>query len=85
MTDEHCKDCCCARSWKALGITEYTGRAIPEHIESLRARLTEAENLLRECQEELDFEHTNCELLDAGISIFLDGASVPTTAEGTEK
>lgn len=38
-TDEalHCKDCCCARSWKALGITEYTGKSIPEHIDSLRA------------------------------------------------
>jgi hypothetical protein len=35
MTEEtnHCRDCCCARSWKALGITAYTGRAIPEHIE----------------------------------------------------
>lgn len=30
----------CAASWKALGITEYTGRSIPEEIELLRARLT---------------------------------------------
>lgn len=37
MSDNHCKDCCCARSWTALGITEYTGKAIPEHIEELRA------------------------------------------------
>jgi hypothetical protein len=28
----HCSDCCCARSWKALGISEYTGKSIPEHI-----------------------------------------------------
>ncbi len=34
--DEHCKDCCCARSWAALGITEYTGHSIPEHIRMLR-------------------------------------------------
>ena len=34
--DNHCKDCCCARSWEALGITAYTGRSIPEHIEALR-------------------------------------------------
>lgn len=34
---EHCKDCCCARSWKALGITEFTGKSIPEHIEELQA------------------------------------------------
>jgi len=40
MTDvEHCKDCCCARSWKALGITNYTGKSIPEHIEQLRGLL----------------------------------------------
>ena len=35
----HCVDCCCARSWKALGITEYTGKSIPEEIESLKAEL----------------------------------------------
>lgn len=35
---EHCKDCCCARSWEALGITKYTGKSIPEHIEELRQR-----------------------------------------------
>lgn len=34
--NEHCKDCCCARSWKALGIDHYTGESIPEHIEALR-------------------------------------------------
>ena len=27
---EHCKDCCCARSWRALGIDSYTGESIPE-------------------------------------------------------
>lgn len=32
----HCKDCCCAKSWVALGITEYTGKSIPEHIEELK-------------------------------------------------
>ena len=42
---EHCKDCCCARSWRALGISEYTGKSIPDHISELRAeneRLREA-------------------------------------------
>ena len=33
----HCKDCCCARSWKALGVTAYGGKSIAEHIEALRA------------------------------------------------
>lgn len=43
--EKHCKDCCCARSWKALGITKYTGKSIPEHILELQAenkRLKEA-------------------------------------------
>lgn len=35
----HCTDCCCARSWKALGITRYTGLSIPEHIEKMRKAL----------------------------------------------
>lgn len=33
-TDAHCVDCCCARSWKALGVSEYNGRSIPEEIEA---------------------------------------------------
>ena len=40
----HCKDCCCARSWNALGVSEYTGKSIPEHITALieeRDRLQE--------------------------------------------
>jgi Protein of unknown function (DUF2384) len=36
MNENHCVDCCCARSWKALGISEYTGKSIPEHIRELR-------------------------------------------------
>jgi len=34
---EHCKDCCCARSWRALGVMEYTGKSIPEYIDDLKA------------------------------------------------
>lgn len=35
----HCTDCCCARSWRALGLEDapYTGKSIPEHISELRA------------------------------------------------
>lgn len=42
----HCVDCCCARSWAALGVTEYDGKSIPEHITRLRERVAalEAEN-----------------------------------------
>lgn len=36
---QHCKDCCCARSWEALGIQSHTGRSIVEHIEMLRQQL----------------------------------------------
>lgn len=39
MTDHHCNDCCCAKSWEALGVTEYTGRSIPEHISEIRAEI----------------------------------------------
>ena len=42
--DEHCKDCCCAKAWEALGITEYTGKSIPEHILELKA-LTPASDI----------------------------------------
>ena len=38
---QHCKDCCCARSWTALGFEKYTGLSIPEHIEMLRNSLRE--------------------------------------------
>ncbi len=37
--EKHCKDCCCARSWEALGITSHTGMSIPEHIQQLREQL----------------------------------------------
>jgi hypothetical protein len=33
--ENHCVDCCCAKSWEALGVTTYTGKSIPEHIEEL--------------------------------------------------
>lgn len=38
--EHHCTDCCCAKSWQALGITEYTGKSIPEHIAELKASQT---------------------------------------------
>jgi hypothetical protein len=37
----HCKDCCCAKSWEALGIKEYTGLSIYEHISEMRKELNE--------------------------------------------
>ena len=37
MEAAHCSDCCCARSWKALGVDKYDGKSIPEHIEQLQA------------------------------------------------
>lgn len=45
LPENHCLDCCCARAWKSLGVTKYTGKAIYEHIDKLIAenkRLREA-------------------------------------------
>jgi hypothetical protein len=39
VVENHCKDCCCARAWKALGIAKYTGKSIPEHIVEMREAL----------------------------------------------
>jgi hypothetical protein len=36
---DHCKDCCCAQSWAALGISEYNGKSIVENIIDLKAQL----------------------------------------------
>ena len=35
--DNHCKDCCCARVWAALGITGYTGKHVSEHVAELKS------------------------------------------------
>ena len=53
MDERHCEDCCCARSWKALGITEYTGKSIPEHITELQSE----NERLREEKKELGIMH----------------------------
>jgi len=34
--ENHCKNCCCAKSWEALGIKEYNGLSIPENILKLK-------------------------------------------------
>ncbi len=33
---KHCVDCCCARLWEVLGITEYDGKDIFEHVQKLK-------------------------------------------------
>ena len=43
LEGNHCIDCCCARSWEALGIKEYTGKSIPEEITQLKERIKELE------------------------------------------
>ncbi len=47
MSYPHCRDCCCARSWKALGISEYTGNSIPEHISGLRTKASRLQEALK--------------------------------------
>ena len=46
---QHCKDCCCARSWNALSVTEYTGKSIPEHITELIAEVRRLRKNLEYC------------------------------------
>lgn len=48
MTEaEHCRDCCCARSWKALGIDHYTCKSIAEHIGELREALVRSVEVIQ--------------------------------------
>ncbi len=44
----HCKDCCCAQAWKALGVSEYTGKSIVEHIEELKTEMWRLNKLVSE-------------------------------------
>jgi hypothetical protein len=47
LREGHCDDCCCARSWDALGIIQMDGKSIPEHIAALRARMEDVEGMGR--------------------------------------
>jgi len=64
-TREHCKDCCCARAWKALEITEYTGRSIAEEILILKLHFAEKDKRIAELEKSaLLGNATNQQLLD---------------------
>lgn len=56
MNEHHCKDCCCARSWAALGVADYTGKSIPEYITEIRA---ENKRLLNAYENMRDFAEAN--------------------------
>lgn len=43
LREGHCNDCCCARVWKALGVTAYDGKSIDEHVAALKSKLADAE------------------------------------------
>jgi hypothetical protein len=45
--NDHCKDCCCAQVWRALGITTYTGKSLVEHVEELKAQARPAKKAKR--------------------------------------
>jgi len=47
----HCEDCCCAKSWEALGIAQYTNRSIPEEIFRLKEKLLLIESAVRKWQD----------------------------------
>lgn len=76
LKDGHCKDCCCARSWEALGITEYTGRSIPEEIERLQAVVEAALAWDAEMFNPQSWHQTEKDLHDAVRA--LDGEPCPT-------
>jgi hypothetical protein len=61
----HCVDCCCARSWKALGIESYTGKSIPEEIEKLQHWVIKNRDIATELQYQLDDEVKETERLRA--------------------
>ena len=78
--NNHCRDCCCAKSWEALGVHEYSGKSIPEHIAELKI---ERDNLLarleitradRNEQRRLVIEHdqTKSELFDRITTVSSD-------------
>jgi len=48
----------CDKCWEALGITEYTGKSIPEHIKDLEAKVEELEKDLKVCRAVID---SDCE------------------------
>ena len=52
----HCADCCCARSWKALGISEYTGKSIPEEITHLQELVIKNRDIATDLKYQLDDE-----------------------------
>jgi hypothetical protein len=55
----HCRDCCCAKAWEALEITDYTGLSIPEEIKRLMTALRKVkENVENEGWCPICDEHT---------------------------
>ena len=71
--DNHCVDCCCARSWTALGVSEYDGKSIPEHITILRERIAALERhgyvvAMRLMQSEVRLDDAEQAGLDAFIT-----------------
>lgn len=53
LQSEHCKDCCCARAWEALGVKEYTGKSISEHITELKLNVDKLQGRDRKVIREL--------------------------------
>lgn len=50
LEGNHCADCCCARAWKALEISEYTGKSISEEITALKAENAKRQDALCESE-----------------------------------
>jgi hypothetical protein len=74
LEEQHCRDCCCAQSWRALGVTEYDGRSIVEHIADLRHGLAKLQQPDPDADEALNrIVQSAAERIEHGLSY--EGAS----------
>ena len=67
LKDHHCEDCCCARSWEALGITEYTGRSIPEEISRIREQMFKNRDIATDLQYICDDQYKEIKRLEDAL------------------
>lgn len=54
LENGHCRDCCCARAWNALGIYEFSGASIPEEIDKLKAEIKRLRDEVEQLKKDLD-------------------------------
>lgn len=86
LTEGHCQDCCCARSWEALGITGYTGESIPEHITGMKDEIERLQETLKKVNDHLNpCGHTGLESLSCNVCGYPDPVKYITTLQARIK